>query len=343
MTMTARSHRRKISFADLETTFRRTGAVYPPPNPQAQAVSAAQQQQATHEELRRREAARRQARRPTDRGIPNELATVCIGDGVDRYRGLRDVERKLDAAMMQKRIDIFEDMNTQMRREGTLRIWISNTAEGQPWQLMEEGGEAMGEDGNFDFGENGQATYRVKIEGRLLEEQDESPEKDGDAMDEDTQKQPPPPAAATGREKTKLSHFFKSITIDVDRPASLQPDGYSSIEWKRPSPQNPTTSSTDSETSFDSLEFQRKGDEEMNITINLARDETPERFKLSKPLANLLDTEEEDRAGVVAGIWEYVRAMGLQEDDESRRVVCDEQLQAVSNLPERLALLSKAD
>ena len=39
--------------------------------------------------------------------------------------------------------------------------------------------------------------------------------------------------------------------------------------------------------------------------------------------------EEGDRASVVAGVWEYVRGNGLQEDDEHRKIVCDEQLRAV--------------
>ena len=235
--------------------------------------------------------------------------------------------------MMQKRIDISEGMNQQINGEGTLRIWISNTAEGQPWQIMEENAGGMGEDGAFDFGDNSQATYRVKIEGRLVQnssEEDEQEEKDDNAMDQGdapTKKRPVPP----GTERTKLSHFFKAITIDFDRPASLQQDGFGSIEWKKPTPQAAAASITDNEANFDCLEFQRKGDEEINVTINLVRDETQERYKLSQPLADLLDTNEATRESVVGGIWEYVRAMGLQEDDENRRIVCDDQLRAVSN------------
>lgn len=65
------------------------------------------------------------------------------------------------------------------------------------------------------------------------------------------------------------------------------------------------------------------------MTINLTRAETPERFRLTKPLADVLDTEEEDKSGAVLGIWEYVKAMGLQEDEEKRAVRCDEKLKAV--------------
>lgn len=329
------SQKRKITFADLESTLHRVAPIYNPQAPgHAPPLSAAQEAARQQEELRRREVARRQSKKPTDRTIADDLSDVCIGDGVQRYRKLRDIERKLDAVMMQKRLDVSEGVTTSSsKREGILRIWISNTAEGQPWQVIEDGGGAFGEDGTFDFGENSQARYRVKIEGRLLpdpEQMDDDEDKDGEAMDHDgAEIKKKPTMLPQPNEKTKLSHFFKHITIDFDRPASLQPDGFGSIEWKKPQMTNPPGSSTDSEANFDCLEFERKSDEEINVTINLTRDETPERFKLSKPLADLLDTEENDRAGVVAGIWEYVRANGLQEDDEHRRIVCDERLRAV--------------
>jgi len=326
------SAKRKISLADLETTLRRgTGSQYPPNVAQPPQLTQAQQQQQALEDRRRREAAQRLSRKPTDRNIPDDLSNVVIGDGVGRYRKLRDVERKLDAIMMQKRLDISEGMSSQMKNEGTLRIWISNTAEGQPWQIMEEGGSGIGDDGNFDFADNSQATYRVKIEGRLLPDpldQDDEEEKDVNAMEQDGA-QAQEKSQPNSKDRSKLSHFFKSITIDFDRAPSLQSDGFSSIGWQKPAT-NPSTTTSDSEASFDCLEFQRKGDEEMNITINLVRDEAAERYKLSGSIADMLDMEEGDRTAVVAGIWEYVRANNLQEEDENRKIVCDDQLRTVS-------------
>jgi SWI/SNF-related matrix-associated actin-dependent regulator of chromatin subfamily D len=52
-------------------------------------------------------------------------------------------------------------------------------------------------------------------------------------------------------------------------------------------------------------------------------------FRLSKPLAELLDTDEEDRAGVLMGIWEYARAQHLQQDDDERKFACDAKLKAL--------------
>ncbi|KAK4569355.1 SWI/SNF and RSC complex subunit Ssr3 [Recurvomyces mirabilis] len=322
---TSLGHKRKISFADLERTFRAAGPMVPPPQhpnqQQQQPLNPAQLQAQRLEEIRRQDAARRISKKPTDREIPDELSGVIVGDGVERYQKLRDVERRLDAVMMRKRLDVSDNLQRRYtRREGVMRVWISNTAEGQPWQVMEEGG-GMGEDGGFEFGDNSQATFRVKIEGRLL---DDEAQEDGKEKqkEEDGDVKPPP------QKRPRLSHFFKAITIDFSRNPALQPDGYSAIEWQKPvpGPQNPTYDPSSSEVSFDTLEFERKSDENINVTINLTRDEKNERYKLSPLLAEILDTEEEDRAGAVQGVWEYCRAMGLQEDEEKRSIVCDEPL-----------------
>ncbi|KAK5107510.1 hypothetical protein LTR62_001082 [Meristemomyces frigidus] len=318
--MATAGHKRKISFADLERTFRAAGSMVPPPQHAQQAQqppTAAQLQAARLEDHRRQDAARRISKKPTDREIPDELSGVIVGDGVERYQKLRDVERRLDAVMMRKRLNVSDDLQRRYtRREGTLRVWISNTADGQPWQIMEEG-SGMGEDGGFEIGDNSQATFRVKIEGRLLEEQEEESMGKGKEA-EDEVKQPP-------QKRARFSNFFKAITIDFSRHPS---DDYTAIEWQKPVPssQNPNYDPNSSEVSFDSLEFGRKGEENINVTIKLARDEKNERCKLSPLLAEILDTEEEDRAGAVQGVWEYCRAMGLQEDEDKRSIVCDEPL-----------------
>lgn len=297
------------------------------------------------ETLRRQETSRRIARKPTDRDIPSEdLADVIVGDGVERYKKLRDVERRLDAVMTRKRLDVMDNLQRRYtRREGILRVWVSNTAEGQPWQTIEEG-TGMNEDGTFEFGESSQATFRVKIEGRLLDDDtvddlEKGKENDMDGEGEAEEKEDNPPTETEPpHQRPRFSHFFKAITIDFSRNPALQPDGYSAIEWRKPqaSPQNPAFDPNSSEVSFDTLEFERKSDENINVTINLVRDEKNERYKLSPPLAEILDTDEEDRAGVVQGIWEYCRAMGLQEDEEKRSIVCDDALRKVC--PSRLVI-----
>ena len=302
-------------------------------NAQQHALTA-QRQQA----LMENDNAKRRAKKPTDKNLPEGVEDIVIGDGVQQYKNLREVERRLDSVMMRKRLDLGVSRPQNLERTKTLRIWISNTAENQPWQ-----GQNLDENA-FDFSSNNEATYRVKIEGRLLEdaqsdvssdseEEDEAPRKNGDemgydgvneSMTEPARKNISPPV------RSKLSHFFKSINVELDRNKNLQPEAASQVEWKKP-PIPPNAVTLPQAADFDCLEFERKSDENINCTINLYRDEVPERYKLSKDLADLLDCEEQSRPGIILGIWEYIKAMNLQQDEEKRVILCDERLRAVSH------------
>jgi SWI/SNF-related matrix-associated actin-dependent regulator of chromatin subfamily D len=330
-----------ISRTDLDHFFRKSGPIVHPQHQAQQQFNNANvlaQQQRAGAEHERREKMRRIAKNPTDKNIPEGVEEICIGDGAARYKELREIERNLDATMTRKKLDVLDSKHhSRASRYGTMRIWISNTVENQPWQNNGIDADA------FDFESDTNATYRVKIQGRLLDEQGEEglededdDEKDADAMyvvidapcddvltqrrrDESEDGATKKPAA-----KPKLfSHYFNSITIDFDRAKSLQPDNFTQIEWKRP--ENPNQK----EANFTELEFERKGDENINVTINLQRFQNPEVFRLSKPLSELLDTDEEDRAGVLMGIWEYARSQHLQQEDDERKFACDAKLKAL--------------
>ncbi|KAG9682846.1 hypothetical protein KCU95_g13986, partial [Aureobasidium melanogenum] len=286
----------------------------------APAISQAAQAQQQQDDLRRREAARRQARKPTDLDIDDDLAEATITDAAILYRKLRDQEKRLDAIMTKKRLDILEGTSGQMPSEGVLRLFVSNTAEGQPWQMANDGNAGFNEDGTFDFADNNQARYRVKIEGKLLEGSD-------DITEDSELKSTLPPMAPI-----KMSHFFKRVTVDFNRPAALQSNDFNKIEWIK----------KDGEPDVDCIAFGRKSDEELQVTINLYLDEQPERFKLSPPLAWLLDMDTATRADVVQGIWDYARLFKLTDPEDERRVTCDETLKQLfrhetlffPNLPE---------
>lgn len=284
-------------------------------------------------------AAKRRSERPTDKTMPEGVENLIVGDGVHQYKRLREVERKLDAVMMRKQLDQLEPLHNAVKKYVTLRVWISNTVENQPWQ-----GSQMDENA-FDFNMGVEATYKVKVEGRVVpdEHEDDALEKDSDdeeeeangealeAMDQDGETAAQAPKPASSRQgKTKLSHFFKSITVDFDRNKNLQPDSTTQIEWKKPplQPGGILPPAAD----FDCLEFERKSDENINCSINFYRDENPERMQLSKELAAVLDTEEDDRPSIIMGLWEYIKSMGLSQDDDKRVFQCDDKLRAVSML-----------
>ena len=219
----------------------------------------------------------------------------------------------------------------------TLRIWISNTVEDQIWQ-----GNGLNVDA-FDFIPTMEASYRVTIEGRLLNDgviTDEEAEVGHDAaagpddpmdQDEPSSKKPVPAAAAGSSTTSRFSHFFKAITVDFDR-SRFRNGAEQTVEWTKPEiPTKPQCAGNlSAAVDFDQLTFKRNGDENTNIVINLHRHETPERFLLSPELAEVVDMSEATQQEAVMALWEYIRFWGLQEDEEKRNFRCDELLRKAS-------------
>lgn len=325
---------------------------------QAREMAAVQQ----HQEL-----AKRRSRKPTDKTIPEGIEDVIGGDLVQQYRSLRDLERRTDATMMRKRLDVQDAVNRNIKRHRTLRVWISNTVENQPWQ------ERATDEIDYDFSAGPEGSYRVKIEGRLLEDKDDDSRKQderdvqGDketvepgqeqrvngvatqgqgqteAMDSENQGTTADQGGGSSTSTTasttprhRFSHFFKSITVQMHGSKGMQPDGTNQIEWRKPAPAGAArgappsiSAATAAATDFDALFFERKSDEDINVTISMVRDENPERFWVSKELGEIIDRDEDDRAGVVMGIFDYVKSLDLQEGDEKRGFRCDEKLRSV--------------
>ncbi|KAF4881916.1 Serine/threonine-protein kinase ksg1 [Colletotrichum fructicola] len=270
------------------------------------------------------ELAKRRSRKPTDKTLPDGVED-CITDSevAQRYKELRDFERRLDATMTRKRLDIVEAVGRNAKRHKTLRVWISNTVEDQAWQ-----GSGLSVD-SFDFTPSAEPSYRVKIEARLLDDdQDESVEdvaQNEDRMDEDDAPSSRRQSSAPVPQKCRFSRFFKALNVEFDRSRSRAASDQT-VEWKRQSAQNATNISD-----FDEFTFKRSGDENMNITVNLHRLEDPERYLLSPELAEVVDMTEASRQEVVLAVWEYIKMMGLQEDEEKRNFRCDDLLRKIIN------------
>ncbi|OLN95318.1 SWI/SNF and RSC complexes subunit ssr3 [Colletotrichum chlorophyti] len=269
------------------------------------------------------ELAKRRSRKPTDKTLPDGVEE-CVTDAevAQRYKELRDFERRLDATMTRKRLDVVEAVGRNAKRYKTLRIWISNTVEDQAWQ-----GNGLSVD-SFDFTPSAEPSYRVKIEGRLLEDaEDESRDEhdqNQDHMEEDGAASSRRQLHAPAPQKHRLSHFFKAINVDFDRSRSRAASDQT-VEWKKQPSQNAAVAD------FDEFTFKRSGDETMNIIINLHRQEDPERYLLSPELADIVDMTEASRQEAVLAVWEYIKMMGLQEDEEKRNFRCDELLRKIVN------------
>lgn len=288
------------------------------PMPQAQHAHQQAQAQIVNQQISQRNAAiehqlaQRRARKPTDRSMPDDIDNLVVGESVQQYRDLRETEKRLDHVMARKRLELQDTYTRNVKRQRTMRIWISNTAMHQPWQ-------ANPDEGSFTFEAEGEPSYSVRVEGRLLEEREDDILNDTDDEDEDGQVKSLSKAKLPSKH---LTHFFKSINVEFDKTRTSSGDPNYQVSW---------TKGANNSSELDYIQFQRKSDENLNVTVCLARDEQPERFRLSQALAATLDMEEADRPEVVMGIWDYVKAMGLQEDEERRTIRCDERLRQIFN------------
>jgi SWI/SNF-related matrix-associated actin-dependent regulator of chromatin subfamily D len=298
------------------------------------AMTPQQLQQQAQAAAHATEQAKRRSNKPTDRTMPDGVESVVIGDGVQRYRDLRDLERRLDATMTRKRLDVVDSVTRNPKRYKTLRIWISNTVEDQAWQ-----GNGLNVD-SFDFSSTVESSYRVKIEGRLLGEEDDADKSDEEAakktdggddkMDTDAaaKAKAVKPASAKPGQRYRFSHFFKSLSVEFSDRNRARNGADQSVEWKKPD-RTPAASNLPAAADFDELTFKRSGDENTSIIINLQRHEEVDHFALSPALAEIVDMQEGSRPEIVQGLYEYIKLMGLQEDEEKRNFRCDDLLRQV--------------
>ncbi|KFA53260.1 hypothetical protein S40293_04710 [Stachybotrys chartarum IBT 40293] len=294
------------------------------PHPQVPLTQAqiAQQQQA---QAAASELAKRRSRKPTDKNLPDGVEDCIIDPAVaQRYRDLKEMERRLDATITRKRLDVVDAASRSTKSHKTLRIWVSNTVEDQVWQS-----NGLNVD-SFDFTPSMEASYRVKIEARLLNDDDDVDQTDETKAEEGGASSNDATADKTKEAKPRFSHFFKALTVDFDR-SRFRNGTEQHVEWKKPDAPagRQSSGSLPAAADFDEFTFKRNGDENINININLHRHEVPERYKLSPELADVVDMTEATQHEAVMGLWEYIRLWGLQEDEEKRNFRCDELLKKV--------------
>ncbi|KAM7350790.1 brahma-associated protein 60 [Cochliomyia hominivorax] len=113
------------------------------------------------------------------------------------YMDLLTFERKLDATIMRKRLDIQEALKRPMKQKRKLRIFISNTF-------------YPSKEPTNDGDEGSVASWELRVEGRLLEDGKGDP---------------------NTKIKRKFSSFFKSLVIELDKEL-YGPDNHL-VEWHR--------------------------------------------------------------------------------------------------------------
>ncbi|KAK9477963.1 hypothetical protein V1514DRAFT_332471 [Lipomyces japonicus] len=256
---------------------------------------------------------KRYLRRPVERSIPAKIETLV--PNATLYRELRELEQNLDSTITRKRLDVEDALTRKSKERRKFQIFVSNTAIDQPWQTVDRLDENA-----FDFDMGTIPSWALRIEGRLVDDNDNEHSNDDNFPQQ------------SSNERKKFTEFFQSIAIELDRPKELYPEG-NIIIWN----QQPKNAQAPPQIMLDSIDIKRKGDTDVNAKISFYLSSSPERYKLSPPLSNVLGGLKEDtKHGIVRGLWEYVKYYNLQEGDERRFIRIDGALAALFPGQERI-------
>lgn len=97
-------------------------------------LSAQQQHERQQQQQAAIDRAKTRARKPTDKTLPEGVEDCIISDGVQRYRELRDFERRLDATITRKRLDVVDSVGRSVKVGS--RFWVAREREGDQTDVM---------------------------------------------------------------------------------------------------------------------------------------------------------------------------------------------------------------
>ncbi|KIJ41033.1 hypothetical protein M422DRAFT_209501 [Sphaerobolus stellatus SS14] len=239
-------------------------------------------------------------RKLTDRSIPTSLLNSF--EDSQLYFNLLEAERKLDWTIARKRMEIQDSYGKPSLVTRTLRVFLSHTVEGQPWQTAD--GMSL-DPTNIDFSSgSGIPSWTFKIEGRLL-----------------SNHQQLEPKYASRIPNRKFTHYLKGMVVEFDQDPTVYPEG-NIVEWRN----------TSAHPEQDGFEIKRKGDVSVMARVILHLKVTPDRFKLIEPLAEILDMKEDTRHGIITALWHYIKVNGLQDKVDRKIIRPDAKLRPIIGL-----------
>ncbi|KZV21750.1 hypothetical protein F511_02908 [Dorcoceras hygrometricum] len=232
-------------------------------------------------------AAHRGKRKVPDKAIPDKIAAIVPESAL--YTQLVEFESRVDAALMRKKVDIFESLKNPVRAQKILRLYLFNTYANQAQtDSVKENTEPP--------------SWSLRITGRILDD-GKDPTLEGQVQE-------------SSASYPHFSTFFKKITIYLDQ--NLYPDNHV-ILWE----------SSRSPVLRDGFEVKRKGDREFTAILRLEMNYSPEKFKLSQALHEVLGIEVETRPRIIAALWCYVKTRKLQIPGDTSSFYCDSPLRKV--------------
>ncbi|KAJ3395053.1 hypothetical protein CcCBS67573_g05686 [Chytriomyces confervae] len=231
----------------------------------------------------------KRVKRPVDRSLPSKIDSFV--PEAKLYAHLLAQEKKMDAAVSSKRLDLAESLAATPKLSRTLRIFVENSATSQPTFSASNNVDDL-----LDFSSDSTPSWTLKVYGFLLAPDKVYPE---------------------GATPAKLSTIMRAIQVKMARETSLYADGANSVEWRK---------NESKQKDFDAFEVTRKGDVDVSIKIALHIDSNPEKYKLSSELADIVDVKLDTKANVIMRLWQYIKMHGLQDAEDKRQINFDDTL-----------------
>ncbi|GAQ90942.1 SWIB/MDM2 domain superfamily protein [Klebsormidium nitens] len=242
-------------------------------------------------------AAKRKKKKAAEKQIPERIAAFVPESRL--YSQLLELEKRVDATIARKKLDIQEALKIPQRTARTLRVYVFNTSADQPAGGRKKAAAKMDP-----------PSWTLHLTGRLLAPPQTPPN-------------PQTPSLLPRTEDPKFSSFFKKITIELDK--ELYPEEHT-IVWEGARAAGDT----------DAFEVKRRGAQEFVAKITLEMNYVPERYKLAEGLANLVGIEVDTRPRIIAALWQYIKEKKLQDGSDPTCINADAPLRALFGPEEKL-------
>ncbi|KAJ3413579.1 SWI/SNF complex component snf12 [Chytridiales sp. JEL 0842] len=218
------------------------------------------------------------------------------------YVELQEFEKRLDATIVRKKLDIQEGSVKPIKMKKTLRIVVSNETSNQ---AHDQENDMNDDDATVKI-----PSWKLKVQGKLLDVRFKVTANSNSLTHKSIQ---------TPEDQLsmlpKFTHFVKSIKIELQRDPNLYPEG-NVIEWRKGS----------SAHSFDVFEVKRQGDQEVPVSIEIVMENNPEKLRVSARLAEVLDVYVDTQQNILMRLWQYIKMNGLQDVEHKTYINFDAQL-----------------
>ncbi|KAJ1731142.1 SWI/SNF and RSC complex subunit Ssr3 [Coemansia sp. Benny D160-2] len=231
-------------------------------------------------------------KRLIEKSLPPKIETYIPESRL--FMQLQSLERKLDAKIVRKRLEVQEALGKPVYKKRILRVFVSNLAANQAAAAGgndETDAEGKGTGARLDSAEA--PSWTLRIEGRLVD--------------------PPGTSSKARLPAHKFSEFINSMVVELERDPELYADNV--VQWRRSA----------AEGDVDGFEVKRRGDEDVKTKIMLDIRTATDRFKVNSPvLRELLDIRGTiSKAGFIMKLWQYIKLNSLQDSEDPDQIRCD--------------------